>query len=268
VGETMSNINNVSVISQQYKDDKNLSIRIALHQKYSTNKYGYTNWIFDLFKIYDGCNVLELGCGNGIMWSNRIQSLPVGSKLILSDISNGMIEIVREKFKDYPNVSTEIIDIQDIMYPDNSFDIIIANSMLYHVPNLQKAISEVYRVLKPGGKFYATTTGVNGMTKYLYERFKEFNPNINAFSKPFPFNLQNGKDILSRNFANIEIYEYEDSLEITETSDLIDWILSSTLTSRIDQNELIGLDVFFEKCKDTKGIIKIPKQAGMFVSIK
>jgi ubiquinone/menaquinone biosynthesis C-methylase UbiE len=263
----MSNVNNASVIRLQYKDDKNLSIRIALHQKYSTNKYGYTNWIFDLIEFFEGCNMLELGCGNGDLWNGRIHSLPAKSNLILSDLSNGMLEIVGEKFKDYPNVSTEIIDIQDIPYADNTFDIIIANSMLYHIPNIQKAVSEVYRVLSPGGKFYATTVGANGMNEYLHEKMKEFNPKINAFN-PFPFNLQNGKVILSRSFQNIEMHEYEDSLEVTKTSDLIAWILSTTLMSRIDENELKGLDVFFEKCKDKRGIIKIPKQAGMFVATK
>jgi ubiquinone/menaquinone biosynthesis C-methylase UbiE len=264
----MSDINNSSVVSQQYKDDKNLSVRLGLHQKYSTNKYGYTNWLFDFYDFFEGCNVLELGCGNGNMWNDKIQRLPAGSKLILSDLSNGMREIVSEKFKAYPNVSTEIVDIQNIQYPDNSFDMIIANSMLYHIPNLEKAIAEVYRVLKPGGKFYATTVGVNGMQEYLHAKFKEFNPKINAFSKPFPFNLQNGRDILGRSFKNIEMHEYEDSLEITETSDLIDWILSSMLMSRINESELEGLDAFFEGCKDERGIIKIPKEAGMFIAVK
>lgn len=225
----MSNINNASIVNQQYKDDKNLSIRMSLHQKYSTNKYGYTNWMFDLFKFFDGCNMLELGCGNASMWDNRIQSLPAQCNLLLSDISDGMLKIAKEKFSNYTNVLYEIIDIQNISYRDNTFDIIIANSMLYHVPDLPKAISEVYRVLKPGGKFYATTTGNNGMQKYLYERFQEFNPQLNAFSNTFPFNLQNGKEILSSKFTDIERHEYVDSLEITETSDLIDWILSSIL---------------------------------------
>ncbi|AUS96035.1 hypothetical protein CDQ84_03020 [Clostridium thermosuccinogenes] len=264
----MSNINNASMLRQQYKDDSNLDIRIKLHQKYSTNKYGYTNWMFDLYEFFDGCKVLELGCGNGSMWENRMEKLPAGTSLVLSDISEGMIEIVKEKFKDYSFVSTELIDIQDIPYPDNTFDIVIANSMLYHVPDLQKAISEVYRVLKPGGKFYATTTGVNGMQKYLYDRFQEFKPQLNAFSQPFPFNLQNGKEILGKSFSKVDKYEYEDSLEITETADLMNWIYSSLLMLRIDKNDLEGLDEFFENCKDERGVIKIPKEAGMFVSSK
>lgn len=264
----MSNINNKTVIVEQYKDDKNLSIRLALHQKYSTNKYGYTNWIFDFFKFFDGMNVLELGCGNGNMWSDRVQKLPEECTLILSDISKGMVEIVNNKFKEYQNVKTEVVDIQNINYPDNTFDVIIANSMLYHIPNLENAISEVHRVLKPNGKFYATTVGMNGMTQYLDEKLREFNPKINVFNTPFPFNLQNGKEILSKRFENIEMYNYEDSLEITETIELVNWIKSTSSMSGIEKDDLNGVDLYFEKCKDSDGIIRIPKEAGIFISTK
>ncbi|SCZ11123.1 class I SAM-dependent methyltransferase [Alkaliphilus peptidifermentans] len=265
----MSKVDNAQTVEQQYSDDKNLSIRISLHNKYSTNKYGYSNWIFDFYQFFNGCKILELGCGNGIVWEKRINRLPVGTNLVLSDFSIGMVELVKEKFKGNSNVSTEIIDIQEIGYSDNTFDIVIANSMLYHVPNLPKAVSEVYRVLKPNGKFYASTTGVNGMTKYLHEKLKEFNPEIDAFGDDsFSFTLQNGNDILSSKFNNINVYEYKDSLEITETVDLISWILSTNSMSEIDKSKIVGLDTFFGRCKDKNGIIKIPKQAGMFVAVK
>lgn len=264
----MSNVNNKEIVNQQYRTDKNLATRIALHQKYSTNLYGYTNWMFDQYEFFEGCKVLELGCGNGELWSGRIENLPSGTIITLSDISAGMLEAVRERYKDYTNVSTELIDIQEINYPDCTFNIIIANSMLYHIPDLPKAISEVHRVLKPEGKFYATTLGNNGMREYLYQKFQEFNPSLGAFKEGYPFHLQNGRDTLERYFTDIKVVEYEDSLEITETSDLIDWIRSTTLMSRVGCSELTGLSEFFEKCKDDKGIIRIPKETGMFISVK
>lgn len=264
----MSYVNNTEIVNQQYQTDKNLATRIALHQKYSTNPYGYTNWMFDQYEFFEGCKVLELGCGNGEIWSGRIESLPSDISITLSDISIGMLETVRERYKDYPNISTEFIDIQEISYPDGTFDIVIANSMLYHVPDLPKAISEVHRVLKPEGKFYATTLGNNGMREYLYHKFQEFNQALEAFKESYPFHLQNGRDVLVRCFTDIKMVEYVDSLEITETSDLIDWILSTTLISRVGTSELTGLTEFFEKCKDDKGIIRIPKETGMFISVK
>lgn len=51
----------------------------------------------------------------------------------------------------------KIIDIQNIPYEDNSFDLVIANMMLYHVPDLPRALAEVGRVLKPEGKLYTAT---------------------------------------------------------------------------------------------------------------
>lgn len=64
-------------------------------------------------------------------------------------------------------METRKIDITDIPFEDGSFDFAIANHMLYHVPDLDKAIGEVHRVLKPDGVFYATTTGGRGLSDYL-----------------------------------------------------------------------------------------------------
>ena len=64
-----------------------------------------------------------------------------------------MVETVRAVYGGMPGVKAELIDIQQIPYPDGSFDTAIANFMLYHVPDLPRAIGEVRRVLRPGGRF-------------------------------------------------------------------------------------------------------------------
>lgn len=72
--------------------------------------------------------------------------------MVLSDKSPHMIDILKNKFSN-TKVLIEQIDVMNIPYEDESFDMVIANSMLYHVANLSKAISEVKRVLKTGGIF-------------------------------------------------------------------------------------------------------------------
>ena len=67
----MSNINNMSIVKQQYANANKLNTRISIHDKYSTNKMGFGNWIVSNYRIDKGMKVLELGCGTGDMWKNR-----------------------------------------------------------------------------------------------------------------------------------------------------------------------------------------------------
>ena len=64
----MSRINNQKNVKEQYANAGNLNTRISIHQKYSTNKIGFGNWIFSNYKTTQGMKVLELGCGTGDMW--------------------------------------------------------------------------------------------------------------------------------------------------------------------------------------------------------
>ena len=103
-------------------------------------------------------NVLELGCGNGLLWMNNEESINETLSITLSDFSEGMLQSARQNINN-KNIKYQVIDIQDIPYENESFDIIISRHMLYHVPDIDKALSEVKRVLKPGGKFYVSTNG-------------------------------------------------------------------------------------------------------------
>ena len=59
----------------------------------------------------------------------------------------------------------EVVDAQLIPYEKHTFNVVIANYMLYHVPDLAKALSEIRRVLQPKGRLYATTVGLNQMAE-------------------------------------------------------------------------------------------------------
>ena len=93
-------------------------------------------------------------------------------KLILSDFSEGMLEQTRKTLQEYEGIDYQLIDVQKIPYADETFDVVIANMMLYHVPDLSKGLSEIRRVLKKGGKFYCATYGENGIMEYIYGLFE------------------------------------------------------------------------------------------------
>jgi ubiquinone/menaquinone biosynthesis C-methylase UbiE len=145
------------------------------------------------------------------------------SRLILSDLSEGMLESAKEKLRDYPKIEYRMIDIEDIPFPDSEFDVVIANMMLYHVSDLSKALTEVQRVLKDKGAFYCATYGKNGMMEHIELMFDDF-PICSAYN--YNFTLQNGEGKLLRYFPDVEKLLYEDALEVTDVEDMIDYICS------------------------------------------
>ena len=148
----MSELNRTETVQAQYATSANLNTRISIHDQYSTNPLGFGNWIASQYQIEKGMNVLELGCGTGAIWRGRDDLIANCASLVLSDISPGMLETARKALKGYATISYKIVDIQSIPFADNAFDIVIANMMLYHVPDLKKGLAEVRRGAEKRGE--------------------------------------------------------------------------------------------------------------------
>ena len=194
--------------------------------------------------------------------------MPDGWSLVLSDFSEGMLDLVREKFSANENVSIKKIDIQEIPFEDETFDIVIANHMLFHVPDLNKALLEVKRVLKDNGAFYSVTYGNGGMRPFLHNAIVRFEPTSTAFTEQLPFNLQNGCEILGKYFENVQRFDYENILAITNTQDLIEWLKSTKSISGYSDESLLNLYNYFEDIRIKDGAISIPRETGVFISVK
>ena len=262
----LNNPTNKERVQQQYSDDTNLSARMNLHTKHSTNKQGFDCWLWEQYNFFANCHILELGCGNGAQWENKINVLPNGCKIVLSDFADGMVNIVKDKFSEHKSFLFQQIDIQDIPFTNETFDFVIANHMLYHVPNLSKALSEVKRILKKDGKFFSTTIGRGGLQPFLHKAFKHFDPDTTAFTQQFSFVLQNGYDILNEHFSDVIRDDYEDSFSITDTHDLMDWIKSTVTIASYPEQNLDNLFNYFEDIRKKDGAINIPKEVGLFIS--
>lgn len=254
-------INKTEIVKEQYKNSENLDIRISIHQKYSTNKQGFGNWITQQYDVRENYSILELGCGKGDLWNNF--ELPNNTRLIQTDFSMGMLEVAKKNSKQ-KNVIFNQIDIQNISYENEKFDMVVANMMLYHVPDLHKGLDEVSRVLKSGCKFYTTTYGENGITEYICCLLKDITSSKETNKA---FTLQNGKELLLKHFSDVKLINYEDSLEVTNSEDLVDYIFSMTNFVNIDKSIKQELLNRLEKQK-VDGKIIVPKEYGMFICSK
>jgi ubiquinone/menaquinone biosynthesis C-methylase UbiE/DNA-binding transcriptional MerR regulator len=255
----------------QYKDSRNLKVRISLHDRFSVNKYGWFNWIYDKINLLPNEKVLEIGCGDGQLWKKCSDRIPEKAEVFLSDISEGMINDAKENLKTLDaNIKFHTDDCINLPYGEESFDKIVANHMIFYVKDRRKAFSEIRRVLKKGGAFYCSTYGLKHM-KEIESLTKSFNSKISLSEVNLEeiFGLENGEEQLNGYFSNIEKHIYEDYLIIDEYKPLLDYILSC----HGNQHEVLkGNYDKFEKYVESKvekaGSLKVSKHAGLFICKK
>lgn len=265
-----------SVLKEQYKTSANLNARIALHQRFSTNPRGWYTWYLDQLDLPEPCRMLELGCGPGAMWKTTLPRVKEGWRLTLTDFSPGMAKEASAIADPLDRFSCASVDAQHIPFPDESFDVVLANHMLYHVPDKSRVLSEIRRVLRPGGKLYAATNGKNHMTElYVLEDqlSRHLSQNINIPPREMwslSFSLENGEAMLREHFASVALRRYEDGLHVTEAQPLVDYMLSmlNHFTSQVDQPAVEEFKREIEEEIRRGGAITITKDTGLFIAVK
>ena len=255
--------------NEQYKNSSNLSARIRLHELYSVIDYDFHNWLFDLMLVDFPLNarILEVGCGTGSIWTKNMDRVPSGWDVTLTDLSPGMLEDARKNLGEAADrFKFQEADAQDIPFDNEMFDGVIANAMLYHVPDRARAIGELKRVLKPGGSFHAVTMGVDHMLEG-YQLVQAALPN-HHFDRPTPqngFDLDNALLELDQHFADVKLLRYPSHLAITEAQPYIDY-LRSMITLELPLESLQIVEDHVHMLVERDGVIRISKDVGVLVA--
>lgn len=257
-------------IRVQYSSDKNLNARIALHARFSTNTHGWQQWVFEHLTLPTPAHMLELGCGPAGLWTANHSRLPAAWSYILTDFSPGMVNKAQQNLREIsPRFEFAVANAQTIPTRTRVFDGVIANHMLYHVPDRERALSEIRRVLKPGSKLFATTIGEYHMRE-LWDLLVPFVPDIHARASKVAqgFTLENGGEQLKHSFTDVIRYDYEDALEVTEVQPIVDYIRSSNtlMGCTLPPNEWAAIRRKIAAHIDVKGAFHIHKASGMFVA--
>lgn len=254
-------------LKKQYRDASNISARISLHKEYSKNPVSWFNWLFEKCALECGANVLEIGCGDASLWTQNIEKIPENISVTLTDISYGMIkDATRNIGEDDKRFTYEIMDAHRIYKLDDSFDVVIANHVLFYCDDLDMVCREIKRVLKPSGTFICSTYSSRHM-KEISELVKGFDDRIELSAGHLyeRFGKENGKQILGKYFKNVKWNQYEDELFVPTAEPVVEYVLSC----HGNQNRYI-VDrykefVSYVKQKTDNGLY-ITKDAGIFIA--
>lgn len=222
-------------IIKQYKESENLQKRINIHA-YSTAKTNWYQWVFDGLQLKSGMKILELGCGNGMLWIAMRHQLPKDIQIYMTDSSENMLQSAKSKIEEYDELYKENnikfvfsqTDAENFDFIENEFDRIIANHMLFHVSNenRNKLLKTCERLLKQEGMFYASTVGKNHLRE-LFSLVNEFDTKIdipNWITENFE--LENGEEQLKQVFSNVIIEEHDNDLLVPNSKAVYDYIES------------------------------------------
>jgi ubiquinone/menaquinone biosynthesis C-methylase UbiE len=122
----------------------------------------FGNRLIDLGELYPGASVLDVGCGRGAILFPAAEKVGSTGRVIGIDQSEGMVKETAAEIErlGLSNAEIHLMDAEDgLSFADDHFDFVFCAYVLYYFDNLDQALSECVRVLKPKGGFLASTWG-------------------------------------------------------------------------------------------------------------
>ena len=209
----MSSDNNSDGIRAQYTTDISLRIREETHEQYTIPKINFVEWVLNCIQWQGDEYVLDVGSGPGKFAPALYEISP--------DIQYWGIDYLPGMLKNHPlQDRLSVADAQDLPFPEQSFDVVMANHMLYYVNDIDRALREFKRILKPGGILMVSTNSANTMRElqiHMRRAIVLLTPS-GASKVPAPvtesdmFNLENGLCQLSRQFYSVVRYDLPSTL--------------------------------------------------------
>ncbi|MFT5195143.1 MAG: ubiquinone/menaquinone biosynthesis C-methylase UbiE [Cellvibrionaceae bacterium] len=209
---------------ESYKTAEKLNVRILTHQKYTQPKVEFYDWVLNQIEWAGDEVVFDIGCGSG-KYAEKVSNL--AGRYVACDLSHGMLKDGAGASHDCLNLNAMTIPLQD-----NSVDVILANHMIYHLPDQVQGVAEFRRVLKPGGKLIAATNSSQTMLEMRDLRITAvksmgLDPTTEFAGFSAPFDIESGADVLRTGFDTVESRILQNWLIFPEAQPVIDYIESS-----------------------------------------
>jgi SAM-dependent methyltransferase len=220
---------------EQYSTDERLRARIETHERYSELREPWPAWVANQLPQPLAGPLLDAGAGNGAIFLAVAPRLQSGGRAVAFDLSPGMLAACRARAADAGLAATAFVNgtIEALPFADDAFGLAMANHMLYHVPDIPRAVAGLRRVLLPGGLFVATT----GSRDDYAEMLALHSEGVRAVGLPLDpgqddsvitrFNLENGRDYIAPYFPEVALRKRADTLLIPTVEAFMRFYLSA-----------------------------------------
>ena len=212
-----------------YADDTHLNVRYRTHALYTVDPVDFGRWTLERLAWHGDERVLDVGCGPGGLLHDMARQQPGWGALVGFDLSPGMARRAAERAEGLP-AGFFVGDAQTLPFPNAWFDVVMARHMLYHVPDIDRAVAEAARVLRPGGRFLATTNGARSMPEYqayLERAAARFPDLVNTKAVSDRFSLEGGPAFLAPYFDAVETYTLHGVLRFPAVQPFVDYVASA-----------------------------------------
>lgn len=237
-----------------YMQPEAMQIRQRTFELYSDPQINFPEWVLTRQNGWRGDElILDISPGSGAYFELARQFFPKGT-YIAADSLPQLLQSA-QKQPQSGAVQWLLDDIETLPFPDHSFDIILANQMLYHLPDLYGSIMELHRVLKPTGLLIATTHSQYTMAEFdtltrraltlLGHPPRETTSYYGRFIENF--SLENGAMLLGRYFRAVARHEIPTTLIFKDSKPAIEYLNGSrairemTLPTGVSWNDFLAV---------------------------
>lgn len=255
-------------VRRQYETQDNLNVRIRTHQLYGEPRLDFAEWVMERINWQGNEQVVDVGCGSGIYTK---PALARAGHYVAADLSLGMLQKLEQ-----PHLDRVALNAQALAMAANSADVILANHMLYHVPDQDAALTEFVRVLRPHGLLVAATNSGSNMSEFetfIKRAFKSLGIGEPEDAQPvLSFTLETGRQLLERHFAYVERYDLPGALVFPDPEPVIAYLASSRerFETRLPpgyswENVVVALDQILAADIAENGQFRVSKLTGVFI---
>jgi SAM-dependent methyltransferase len=181
-----------------------------------------------------------------------------------------MVEVARERVAGlgrYELAAARPADVQDLPFPAAAFDVVVANHLLYHVPEPARAVAELARVVRPGGVVMASTSGARHLRELWALKAEVWGGRLVSETVEV-FGIESGAARLARRFAAVEWRDYPDELHCSDAGDVVDFLTSTPPGEDGTPAERAALRRAVEREMAARGgVLRVTEETGVLLAV-